>query len=318
MIEPDTRYGIRDTNSELASLDSPSVNSPELVSTRVLEAIPSDRINLFDTHCHLDAHSFTEDIEAVVERAAAADVTRMVVPGLDLDNAAAVLALAERFPGVYAAVGVHPNSAAGWRDEWIDRLRESARHPKVVAIGEIGLDYYWDKTPSETQRTALAQQLELAAELSLPVIIHNREASVDVIDMLAASPLNGRERPGVLHSFSGDWATAEAALAMGFYLGFTGPLTYKKADDLRAIVARVPLDRILIETDAPYLTPHPYRGKRNEPAYVRFVAERLAEVRDLSLSEVAELTTANALRLFGIDSRQPIADVGPQATVRNN
>jgi len=282
-----------------------------LVNTPLPSAIPSDGITLFDTHCHLDIDSFTEDIEEVIERAAATGVTRMIVPGLDLDNAAAVLALAERFPGVHAAVGVHPNSAAGWCDEWIGRLRELARHPKVVAIGEIGLDYYWDKTPPEVQHKALAQQLELAAELSLPVIIHNREASADVIDMLAASSLNGHERPGVLHSFSGDWATAEAALAMGFYLGFTGPLTYKKADDLRAIAARVPLDRILIETDAPYLTPHPYRGKRNEPAYVRFVAERLAEVRGLSLSEVAEITTANALRLFGIDSRQ-------STTVRNN
>ncbi len=318
MIESDTGYETRDTDSELASLDSSPVNSPELVNTPPLSAIPSDGISLFDTHCHLDAGLFTEDIEAVVERAAAAGVTRMVVPGLDLGNAAAVLTLAERFPGVHAAVGVHPNSAAGWREEWIDRLRELARHSKVVAIGEIGLDYYWDKTPPEVQYKALAQQLELAAELSLPVIIHNREASADIIDMLAASPLNGHERPGVLHSFSGDWATAEAALAMGFYLGFTGPLTYKKADDLRAITARVPLDHILIETDAPYLTPHPYRGKRNEPAYVRFVAERLAEVRHLSLSEVAEITTANALRLFGIDGRQSTTDIGPQTTVRNN
>lgn len=269
---------------------------------------PSLAISLIDSHCHLDAESFAPDVEAVVERAAAAGVERIIVPAIDLGNAAAVLALADRFDAVYAAVGVHPNSATDWQDSWIDEIRALAHHPKVVAIGEIGLDYYWDKAPAEIQHRAFEQQLELAAELSLPVIIHNRESSADVIAMLAASPLNGRERPGVLHSFSGDWATAEAALAMGFFLGFTGPLTYKKADELRAIAARVPLDRILIETDAPYLAPHPHRGKRNESAYVRLVAERLAEVRGLSLREVAAATTANALVLFAIDRRQPVAD----------
>ena len=270
-------------------------------------------VDLFDTHCHLDFESFTNDIEAVIERAAEAGVTRMIVPALDLENAAAVLALAERFPGVYAAVGVHPNSAAGWRDEWLDRLRELAQHPKVVAIGEIGLDYHWDKTPPETQRQALTLQLELAAELTLPVIIHNRDASEDVVRLLAmvagasAPPLpRAPALQGVLHSFSADWNTAESALALGYYLGFTGPLTYKKADDLRSIAARIPLDRILIETDAPFLAPHPYRGKRNEPAHVRLVAERLAELRGLSLEEIAAATTANALDLF----RRVRSDVG--------
>ncbi len=255
---------------------------------------------LMDTHCHLDFVAPIDKVEEVVGRAHMAGVERILVPAIEMDNLPRVLSLAEKFTGVFAAAGIHPNSAAGWRDEWVDRVREAAKHPKVVAIGEIGLDYYWDKTPKETQHTALARQLELAAELSLPVIIHNREASADTISTLAASPLNGSDRPGVLHSFSGDWATAEAALEMGFYLGFTGPLTYKKADDLRAIAARAPLDRILIETDAPYLTPEPYRGKRNEPAYVRLVAERLAELRGLSLPEIATATTANALRLFGI------------------
>lgn len=298
---------------------------------------------LVDTHCHLDFESFADDVDAVVARAAEAGVTRMIVPSLDLDNAPAVLALAECFPGVYAAVGVHPNSAAGWRDEWLDRLRELAQHPKVVAIGEIGLDYYWDKTPPETQQRALTRQLELAVDLDLPVIIHNRDASEDVVRLLAAvaqavslppreeeehrttqrsteghrgeqegaeatAELATRHLPpatrlrGVFHSFSADWPTAEAALGLGFYLGFTGPLTYKKADDLRAIAARLRLDRILIETDAPFLAPHPYRGKRNEPAHVRLVAERLAEVRGISFEEVAAATTDNALRLFGRES----------------
>ncbi len=257
---------------------------------------------LIDTHCHLDFESFQDDVDAVVTRAAVAGVTTIVVPALDLANAPAVLALAERFPGVYAAIGVHPNSAAGWRDAWIDDLRALAEHEKVVAIGEIGLDYYWDKTPPATQHRALAAQLDLAAELGLPVIIHNREASADVLALLRAAqrrrPGADNAPPGVLHSFSADDATADAALELGYTLGFTGPLTFKKADDLRAIAARVPLERIVIETDAPFLSPEPHRGRRNEPAYVRLVAERLAGVRGLSLAEVATATTANALRLF--------------------
>lgn len=277
-------------------------NNQEPMTTDQPQATP---VVLIDTHCHLDFESFHDDMEAVIERATAAGVTRMIVPSLDLDNALAVLTLTERFPGVYAAVGVHPNSAAGWRDEWLDRLYELAQRPKVIAIGEIGLDYYWDKTPLETQRRAFARQLEMAAELGLPVVVHNRESSTDVLRLLSASPLAGAERPGVLHSFSADWPTAEAALAMGFYLGFTGPLTYKKADSLRAIAARVPLERILIETDAPFLTPHPHRGRRNEPAYVRLVAEQFGQLLGLSLAEIAGITTENAVRLFHLGIPQP-------------
>ncbi len=258
----------------------------------------AEPLQLIDTHCHLDARALADDRAAVVARAAEAGVERIVVPMIDLSNARAVLDLADRFDGVYAAVGIHPNSAAGWRDEWLDEVRHLAAHAKVVAIGEIGLDYYWDKTPPDVQHRAFAQQLALAAELGLPVIVHNREASADLIRLLAGSSLAGRAEPGVLHSFSAEWDVAEQALALGFYLGFTGPLTYKKADELRDIAARAPLDRILIETDAPYLAPHPHRGKRNEPAYVRLVAEQLAEVRGLSTAEVARATTANAERLF--------------------
>jgi len=265
-------------------------------------------VSLVDTHCHLDFDDLAEDIDGVLDRAAAAGVGRIVVPALDLTNIPAVLAMAERYEAVFAAIGIHPNSAVGWQDAWLDELRAAARHEKVVAIGEIGLDYYWDKAPAETQQRALTLQLELAAELGLPVIIHNRDASPDVLRLLAASPLAGRARPGVLHSFAADWATAEKALSLGFYLGFTGPLTYKKADELRAIAARAPLDRILIETDAPFLAPHPYRGRRNEPAWVRYVAEKLAEVRGLPLEAIAHATTANAMRLFGLPDGMAPAD----------
>lgn len=265
----------------------------------------SHSLRLVDTHCHLDDLAFAGDIEAVMDRAAEAGVRQVIVPAIDLGNVEAVLSLTERFVGVFAAVGVHPNSAANWDDEWIAKLRVLASHRKVVAIGEIGLDYYWQKTPMEIQHRALFRQLELAAELGLPVIIHNRESNADVLRLLGESPLAGTERPGVLHSFSGDWAMAKAALDMNYYLGFTGPLTYKKADELRDIASRAPLDRILIETDAPYLTPQPHRGQRNEPAYVRMVAERLAELRGVSLAEIARITTANSERIFRLTPTAP-------------
>lgn len=253
---------------------------------------------LIDTHCHLDLERFDADRDEVVARAVAAGVTRIIIPALDASNWHTVLALADRYPGVYAAVGVHPNSSADWQDSTIGVLRDLAQHPKVVAVGEIGLDYYWDKSPKETQQRALRLQLELAAELHLPVVIHNRESSADVVTLLRQSPLANTAVPGVLHSFSADWATAEAALAMGFYLGFTGPVTFKKADDLRQIARQVPADRILVETDAPFLTPQPYRGKRNEPGYVAYVAARLAQERGVETAVFAQQTTANAERLF--------------------
>lgn len=256
------------------------------------------RSSLVDTHCHLDFNKFDEDREAIVHRAAEHGVVRIIVPALDLQNCEAVLKLTEQYEGVFAAMGIHPNATAVLPDKWLQTIKSYAQHPKVVAIGEIGLDYYWDDSPKAVQHETLRQQLALAAELGLPVIIHNRNSSADMIRLLAESPLAGRARPGVLHSFSADWATAQAALDMGFYLGFTGPVTFKKADDLREIAAKVPLERILVETDAPFLTPHPYRGKRNEPSYVRFVAEKIAEVRGMETAVFAEQSTANAERLF--------------------
>lgn len=253
---------------------------------------------LIDSHCHLDFDTFQADRAEVVQRAIEAGVTRLVVPSIDLANLETVQALATRFVPVYTAIGIHPNSTADWQETWLETLRGLAARPKVVAIGEIGLDYHWDKSPTDIQHQAFAQQLVLAAELSLPVIIHNREASEDLIRLLADSPLAGCENPGVLHSFSADWSTAVAALDLGFYLGFTGPLTYKKADELRDIARRAPLDRILIETDAPFLAPQSHRGQRNEPAYVCAVAERLAELHGLDLQVIAQITTDNAIRLF--------------------
>ncbi len=253
---------------------------------------------LIDTHCHLDLEQFVADRDAVVARAADAGVSRMIVPALGPENWQAVIDLADKYAEVYVAVGVHPNSSADWDDGWIADLRRMAHYRKVVAIGEIGLDYYWDKSPKETQQRALRLQLELADELNLPVIIHNRESDEDVLRLLAESPLAGKENPGVLHSFSTTWAVAETVLEMGFYLGFTGPVTFKKAHELREVVAKVPVERILVETDAPFLTPQPYRGKRNEPAYVAFVAERCAAVRGMDTAVFAQQSVQNAQRLF--------------------
>ena len=255
---------------------------------------------LVDTHCHLDFSRFDTDRDTVLLRAAEAGVKRIIVPAIDLQNCADVLTLAERYPSVFAAVGVHPNSSAAWNQSWLNQVREFAKHPKVVAIGEIGLDYYWDDAPKEDQHSAFLSQLNLAADLDLPAIIHNRESSEDVIRLLSESALAGRERPGVLHSFSAEWHVAEAALEMGFYIGITGPVTYKKADSLRDIVSRLPLNRIMVETDAPFLAPQQRRGKRNEPAFVAYVAEQIATLHDLSSEEIARITSANAQRLFGL------------------
>jgi TatD DNase family protein len=257
---------------------------------------------LIDTHCHLNFDAYDADREAVIQRAADVGVTRMIIPSVDLVTADEGIALAEQHAGVYAAAGIHPNSTTAFTDGDLDRIAAQAAQPKVVAIGEIGLDYHWDDSPKPTQQRAFEAQLALAAKLELPVIIHNRDASEDVLRILEAwtptLPPSLQVRPGVLHSFSAPAAIAERALAIGFYLGFTGPVTFKKADELRRIAAAAPPDRILVETDAPYLTPAPHRGKRNEPAYVALIAERIAALKQLPFAEFAALTTANAERLF--------------------
>ena len=250
---------------------------------------------LVDTHCHLDLEQFDADRAAVVERARAAGVQRILVPGIDLAACRRAVALAEQYPEVRAAVGIHPNSTADFSLETVAELRDLAQHPKVDAVGEIGIDLHWRTVPLETQQRAFRAQLELAASLARPVIIHDREAHAEVMAVLSdQAPAAGV----VLHSFSGNAALAQAALTAGYYLGVDGPLTYKKNGALRSIFAEAPNDRILIETDAPYLTPQPRRGTRNEPAYVRYVAEKLAEVRGMTLEALAATVSANAARLF--------------------
>jgi TatD DNase family protein len=260
---------------------------------------------LVDTHCHLDFNAYDTDRDAVITRAAERGVKRILNPATDLQTSAAAIRLAETYIGVFAAVGVHPNSTADYGLDAIADIEVQAQHPKVVAIGEIGLDYYWDRSPQEQQWRLFEAQLELAARLELPVIIHNREASEDVLAILErwtpTLPASLRNRPGVMHSFSAPKNAAERALKIGFYLGFTGPITYKNANDLRLIAASVPLDRLLIETDGPFLTPQQHRGQRNEPAYVEYVNNRLSALHNIGLEVMAAQTTQNAERLFHLN-----------------
>ena len=262
---------------------------------------------LTDTHCHLFFDAFDADREAVIRRARQDGVRVMLSLGVDVPSSQATVALAEAREGIYAAVGVHPNDAAkAWEGErTLEALRSLAASPKVVAIGEIGLDYYRDRTPRLTQWHVLRQQLDLAAELGLPVSLHNREATADFLGILRewvadlrdeGNPL--AERPGVWHAFGGSEAEGRAALEMGFLLGIGGPVTFKNAPDRRAVVASLPLEGLLLETDAPFLAPHPYRGRRNEPAYVRLVAAQVAELHGVSIAEAAEATSRNAQKLF--------------------
>ena len=264
---------------------------------------------LVDSHCHLDLAHFDEDRAAVLQRARAAGVRRIVIPGIDVAQCRGALTLAEQTPELYVAVGVHPNSSGDFGPAMLDELRALAAHAKVVAIGEIGLDYYWDKVTPEQQAVAFRAQLALAAELGLPVIIHNRDASDDVAAVLEAwvageqfrnSPLATRPFSGVLHAFGGDVVLAERAYGWNFLLGIAGPVTFKNARQMHELIPQLRADRLLIETDAPYLTPHPYRGKRNEPGYVALVADKVAELLGVSTAEVARRTSATALAFFGL------------------
>jgi TatD DNase family protein len=283
-----------------------------------------------DTHCHLDLNQFDPDREPVIQRAQDAGITRMLVPALDWESSLAVTRLAHSHPALFAAVGFHPTDVEKWDDSSYESLKklvlESGGLPleqqavplqkRIVAIGEIGLDYYWVGEPEKQarQREILKQQLRLAQEVSLPVVIHMREAddawfgqaSVDLLEILGEwhNSLRARghalaEMPGVLHSFNGNLDTAQKGIGLNFLIGVTGPVTYKNAEEKRQIIRQLPLERLLIETDSPFLAPVPQRGKRNEPAFVLHIADKIAEIHMTTLEQVANITTANAARLFG-------------------
>ncbi|HKY72761.1 MAG TPA: TatD family hydrolase [Nitrospira sp.] len=252
---------------------------------------------LIDTHTHLDDARYDADRDATIDRARRAGVGAFVTIGCDLSTSQSAVSLADRHADIYASIGVHPHEVKHIGDEWYDELRRLARHEKVVAYGEIGLDYHYNHSAPQEQRERFREQVQLARELRLPVIIHTREAQQDTISILKEEKAS--EVGGVFHCFSGDAWLAKDALDLGFYLSFSGILTFSNATMLRDIAKQTPLDRVLIETDCPYLTPVPHRGKRNEPAFVSHVARQLADIHpELSLEQIERATTENARRLF--------------------
>ena len=257
---------------------------------------------LIDTHTHLDDARYNEDREAMLARAREAGVEAFITIGCDRSTSQAAVALAERHSFVYASIGVHPHEVKHISDGWYDDFRRLAQNKNVVAYGEIGLDYHYNHSSPKEQRERFREQLQLARELKLPVIIHTRKAQEDTINILKEE--NASEVGGVFHCFSGDAWLAKDALDLGFYLSFSGILTFQNATMLREIAKNTPLARVLIETDCPYLTPVPFRGKRNEPAYVSLVAKQLAEIHadkpDLSIGQIERITSENAKRLFKI------------------
>ena len=253
---------------------------------------------IFDTHAHYDSGSFNADRDAVLSALPAAGVTLVVNPGCELPSSREAVALAERYPHVYAAVGVHPSDCAGFGDAELAALRELCRHEKVVAVGEIGLDYYWqDNPPRAFQQAVFRRQIELALELDLPIIVHDREAHGDSLAIVLDYP----ELRGVFHCFSGSPEMAETLVKRGWYLGIDGPITYKNARRAPEVAEVIPLDRIVVETDAPYLTPEPFRGKRNDSRYLPYVIEKMAAWKGVTPQELTEITFANGKRLFGLE-----------------
>lgn len=253
-------------------------------------------IRLFDTHTHLNDKQFSGDLPEVLGRAYEAGVKEMAVVGYDLPSSQSALKLAKNHQGLYAIIGVHPHYASSLNDEVLYKLKILAEEPEVVAIGEIGLDYYRNLSPRDVQEDAFLQQIKLAQDLKKPIVIHDRDAHGDTMDILRTKKagVNG----GILHCFSGSWEMARQCMTMGFHISIAGPVTYHNANRLLEVAKLVPLDRLLIETDCPYLSPHPFRGKRNEPARVRLVAEKIAQLRKISLEKLGEATRENARKVF--------------------
>lgn len=249
-----------------------------------------------DTHVHLNADQYDDDLQEVIERALEANVTKMVVVGFDRKTIERAMKLAESYDFIYAVIGWHPVDAIDCTDEALQWIEQLAAHPKVVGIGETGLDYYWDKSPKDVQEKWFRKQIQLAKKLKLPIVIHNRDATGDVVRILKEE--DAAAVGGVMHCFGGSVETAKECIAMNFMISLGGPVTFKNARTPKEVAKEVPLEYLMIETDAPYLAPHPYRGKRNEPAFVTLVAEEIARQKGLPVEEVAKMTTANATKFF--------------------
>ena len=254
---------------------------------------------LFDTHVHLNAEQYEDDLQEVINRALEKGVQNMVVVGVDEPTIKKAIQIAETYDFIYASVGWHPVDAIDMTDEHLAWIEELAQHPKVVALGEMGLDYHWDKSPKEVQKDVFRRQIRLARKVNLPIIIHNRDATEDVVTILKEEHVE--EVGGIMHCFTGSIEVAKQCMDMNMYISFGGPVTFKNAKKPKEVATELPLDKLLIETDCPYLTPHPFRGKRNEPGYVSYVAEQIAELKGITYEELADITTANAKKLFGIN-----------------
>lgn len=253
---------------------------------------------LFDTHAHLNDEKFAGEQDEVIRRARENGVSRIMNIGYNRYTIPTTLELAEKYDFIYAAVGWHPHDAKDMTDEDLAWIEELTKHPKVVALGEMGLDYYWDNSPRDVQADVFRRQIALARKVKLPIVIHDREAHQDIVEILREEKAD--EVGGIMHCFSGSWELAKQCLDLNFYISLGGPVTFKNAKKPKEVAEKVPLDRLLIETDSPYLTPEPYRGKRNESAYVHYVAEKIAELRNMDLEELAEVTTNNARTLLKI------------------
>lgn len=251
-----------------------------------------------DTHAHLDFPELGRDLDGVLQRAERAGVRRIVTIGIDLESSRKAIALAQAHEQVYATVGLHPHGARALSEETIAELRELASRERVVAIGEVGLDFYRDRQPRPVQRECFRQQLELACGIGLPVVFHIREAHADFLDIVR--DFAGRLGGGILHCFSGDWAVASRCLDLGFFLSIPGTVTYSKAQMQQDVVVKAPMDRLLVETDAPFLAPVPFRGKDNEPSYVIYTVQKIAQLRGCPYEEVALRTSENASLAFGL------------------
>ncbi len=258
-----------------------------------------------DTHTHLFFKNFDGDREDVIKSAIAAGVKYMLVPGTDIETSKQAIELASKHESIYAAVGIHPHDTKDWDDAWIDEIRELAKHEKVVAIGEIGLDYFYDFSPKDKQHQAFEKQIQLALELNLPIIVHNRDSNDDVMSFArkyADTPLKAQ-----YHCFAGTVDNARELVEMGHYISFTGNVTFKKAESVREVLSKVSVENILLETDSPFLTPVPHRGKRNEPKHIPLIAEVVAETHHLRIEDVARTTSWNAYKLFGIGEKMELS-----------
>lgn len=253
---------------------------------------------LIDSHTHLQVSQYNKDLDAVLKRAQDAGVTTILIIGIDLETSLSAITLADKHENLYATVGMHPHDAKKLTPDVLKTFRELLQHPKVIALGEIGLDYYRNLSPPDVQKDAFQKQLDIAEEMEMPIIIHNRDAYMDILPILESRQ---GQIQGVLHCFTGDIELMERSVEIGFHIGIGGIVTYPNAKEMQAVASKVPSDRLLIETDCPWLTPQFRRGKRNEPSYVRAVAEKIAELRNTSIETIGEITTNNFKTLFGTE-----------------